>query len=428
MRFNLIITSNAPATIKFSQTTSNPILNQSNNDPSIMHTQVIVLLPTHARNSSGMLENSITSILNQTFKNFKLVIIDDASNDGSKETIRKHAIADERICHIRLESNVGLPALTGGRAIANLNFDYLAWMFDDCEWEQNCLEELLKAAQSNPKAGLIYGQATLAMPGNESRTLGIPFDQEKLQTENFIPNCATLIPRTTINSIGWLDPSVILKRVCDHDYWLRISELFFVEFVPKVLAKEHGIKLPDSLGNSVTLDRDLMRSYFKIPRNKSLLLSNIDNWNPFASHDWMDSNQRDSYAEIVIEHLARTRNLENIVNTVEKIGPKITQGTASIDHPKKLIETLIWFIERKTISQSTEKIKLHEHIQKQGDYIEKQARYIDEQHSYIENQTKMLESRNTASNEIHESTKTPAQSKNFLSRLLCKIKRKTWIQ
>lgn len=393
-----------------------------------MHTQVIVLLPTHARNSSGMLENSITSILNQTFTNFKLIIIDDASNDGSKETIREYAMADERVCHIRLESNIGLPALTGGQAIANLSFDYLAWMFDDCEWEQNCLDELIKTAKSNPKAGLIYGQATLAIPGNESRILGVPFDRNKLQIENFIPNCATLIPKSTIDSIGWLDPSVILKRVCDYDYWLRISELFFVEFVPKVLAKEHGIKLPDSLGNSVTLDRDLVSIYLKIPRNRSLQLNNINNWNPFASHDWMDSNQRDSYTEIIIEHLVRTRNLESIVNVVARINQKITQGSTSTDHSKKLIETLIWFIERKAISQNTEKIKLQEHIQKQGDYIEKQAKYIEEQHSYIENQAKMIESRNTAIDETHESTKREAQSKNFLSRLLCKIKRQTWIQ
>ena len=54
-------------------------------------------------------------------------------------------------------------------------------------------------------------------------------------------------------TLGWLDPSIILKRTCDYDMWLRISRHYQIAYVNKVVATENGLSLPDSLGNSVTL-------------------------------------------------------------------------------------------------------------------------------------------------------------------------------
>lgn len=108
---------------------------------------VSVLLPTHARNKSGLLSKAISSVLAQDFSDFELFVIDDGSSDGSVETIQEFCNLDKRVRHIRFEENVGLPALTAAHALKQSSGKYIAWQFDDCTWMSNHLIDLVEAAQ-----------------------------------------------------------------------------------------------------------------------------------------------------------------------------------------------------------------------------------------------------------------------------------------
>jgi glycosyltransferase involved in cell wall biosynthesis len=60
--------------------------------------RVTVIIPTH--NRAGLLPNAIASVLNQTFKDFELLIIDDVSIDNTEEVVR--TFSDNRIRYIKI--------------------------------------------------------------------------------------------------------------------------------------------------------------------------------------------------------------------------------------------------------------------------------------------------------------------------------------
>ena len=68
---------------------------------------VSVILPTY-NGKSEWLSESIDSVLNQTFKDFELIIINDASTNGIEDTILKYKKKDSRIVYLKNEKNLKL--------------------------------------------------------------------------------------------------------------------------------------------------------------------------------------------------------------------------------------------------------------------------------------------------------------------------------
>ena len=68
-----------------------------------INNKISVILPVY--NSEEYVSESITSILNQTYKNFELIIIDDGSTDNSKEICKNFIKKDNRIKYIFQENN-----------------------------------------------------------------------------------------------------------------------------------------------------------------------------------------------------------------------------------------------------------------------------------------------------------------------------------
>ena len=70
-----------------------------------MNPRVSVIIPTY--NRKHQLERSVQSVLNQTFQDFEIIIVDDASTDGTEEFVREH-FHDSRIKYERLAHNGGV--------------------------------------------------------------------------------------------------------------------------------------------------------------------------------------------------------------------------------------------------------------------------------------------------------------------------------
>lgn len=375
---------------------------------------ISVLLPTYSRNASNHLRNAIESVLAQDIRDFELLVVDDGSTDGSSETIIEIASRDSRVKHIRFERNVGLPALTCAEAFRQSSGNYIAWQFDDCEWTPTLLSSLLSAAQENPDAGLIYGQAEMSI-GNSSIILGEEFNRETLTQRNIIPNCATLIRREVFQTLGWLDPSIILKRTCDYDMWLRISRHYQIAYVNKVVATENGLSLPDSLGNSVTLISALAKKYQEHDRSKYLQIDNLKNWEPFTPNDWMNEEEKEQLAQLVFEHFIRTKKYAAAVSEVSRIIPqKLKCNELPEENHKNSTEiAFAWYINRICEAKQTREIEFLDHTKKQDTYIEKQHQYIEELHSIINEKNK----------NINELAETIHSKRTVMEKFYSKIKR-----
>lgn len=106
-------------------------------------------------NNGKYIAEAIESVINQTFKNWELVIIDDCSTDNSVEIIKSYQ--DERIRFFRNEKNVGkIGVLKKGVAIAEA--ELIGILDSDDALAKNALEEIVKSYQEHPECGFVYSQ------------------------------------------------------------------------------------------------------------------------------------------------------------------------------------------------------------------------------------------------------------------------------
>jgi cellulose synthase/poly-beta-1,6-N-acetylglucosamine synthase-like glycosyltransferase len=91
--------------------------------------EVDVIIPTY--NRASLLRNVITSVLNQSFTDFTIIVVDDGSSNNNKAVLE--SFQDKRIKYVRNEVNMG-----EGRArnigVSNSTADYVAFLDDDDEW------------------------------------------------------------------------------------------------------------------------------------------------------------------------------------------------------------------------------------------------------------------------------------------------------
>ena len=99
----------------------------------------IVSIITPSYNSEKYLKDCIVSVLNQTFKSWEMLIVDDASSDNSRSVIESYLKKDKRIKAFFLEKNIG-PAMARNYAINKASGRYIAFLDSDDMWLPNKLE------------------------------------------------------------------------------------------------------------------------------------------------------------------------------------------------------------------------------------------------------------------------------------------------
>lgn len=276
---------------------------------------ISVLLPTHARYAGGFLEKAVESVLLQSYSNFELLVVDDASVDGTAEYLQKLSHKDSRIKHIRFEQNVGLPALTLFKAYLQSKGEFIAFNFDDNVLRPNALAKLEEKLTNQPEFGMAYGETVIHMPERDI-TYGKEPNIEDLRKFNYIGNSSVMLRRGTIEKIGWYDPHILLKRSCDWDLWLRIFEAIPVGFVPEVLSEEYGQELPDSFRRAYYSFDDLMHRYMATNRNSTLLPAALMSGNRSVTEVPFQLSQKEQkeLALACLEHFVRALDFQAIAH------------------------------------------------------------------------------------------------------------------
>lgn len=188
--------------------------------------KVSIILPTY--NGSKYIRQSIDSCLNQTFKNFELIIVDDCSTDNTPEIIKSYA--DPRIRYIRNQNNQRLPrSLNIG--FAQARGEYLTWTSDDNEFLPTALEEMLLFLQKHPEIDFVYADVIVRDHDINEETQRRLSDLN-LEHENNAGACY-LYTRKVYETVGDYNPN--WEWVEDYDYWIRISKKFRARYYSKSL-------------------------------------------------------------------------------------------------------------------------------------------------------------------------------------------------
>ncbi|RRD40749.1 glycosyltransferase family 2 protein [Leptotrichia sp. OH3620_COT-345] len=221
--------------------------------------KVSVLLPTFRRAKDGFFERAVMSVLNQTFKNLELIIIDDASTDGTKDLIKYFMETDERVHCIRHRQNIGLPAISEYEGYMKSRGEYISFIFDDNEWDKEYIEKtIVFMIREKVKASFGVVKSYFGEKKKECVILGnpkvYPSEMNEIFITNFIGNAGVVLHKDVIEDIGLYDPHISLKRICDWDLWRRIFQKYDFEFTGVNASSEYGVTLKDSLGNTENLD------------------------------------------------------------------------------------------------------------------------------------------------------------------------------
>ncbi len=108
-----------------------------------------IIIPLY--NKENFIEETLKSVLNQTFQDFEIIIVEDCSTDNSKQ--KAESVVSEKIKIIQHEKNRGLSA-SRNTGIEKANSDFLAFLDADDIWHDNYLEKIFQLIQNFPTAHL----------------------------------------------------------------------------------------------------------------------------------------------------------------------------------------------------------------------------------------------------------------------------------
>lgn len=121
--------------------------------------KVSVIIPNY--NHEAFLKQRIDSVLNQTFLDFELILLDDCSTDSSREILEKYSSRNTNIKYHPNEKNSGSPFHQWNKGVSIAKGEYL-WVAESDDFcEANFLENLVKILDENPQCGLAYCQSNL---------------------------------------------------------------------------------------------------------------------------------------------------------------------------------------------------------------------------------------------------------------------------
>jgi glycosyltransferase involved in cell wall biosynthesis len=125
-----------------------------------MTTTPLVTIGLPVYDSKRYIEQSLDSLLAQTYSDFVLVISDNASKDGTADICQRYAAADSRVKYHRNDVNIGNPR--NFNRVADLTTTkYLKWSTADDFWAPTFLERAMEVMERDPSIALCYPQAYL---------------------------------------------------------------------------------------------------------------------------------------------------------------------------------------------------------------------------------------------------------------------------
>jgi len=197
--------------------------------------KVSVIIP--AFNSEQFIEETINSILKQTYKDFEIIVVDDGSKDGTPEVLEKYK---DNLVYVR-KKNEGI-SLARNQGIKRARGEYIAFIDHDDLWLPEKLRKQVALLESDKNIGLCYSDAYVIDENKKrnNRLFEISPPQsgmvrERLFKENFIPILTAVVRRSVIDKTGLFDPKYKIAE--DWDFFLRVAKRYKIGFINEPLAE-----------------------------------------------------------------------------------------------------------------------------------------------------------------------------------------------
>ncbi len=115
---------------------------------------VSIVMPAY--NAQRYINDAIGSVINQTYENWELLVVDDYSSDNTKNIIENFQKNDSRIKPIFLSKNGGKPSIAKNVALQTVKGKYIAFLDSDDMWLEEKLQKQVSFMEENPNYALTY--------------------------------------------------------------------------------------------------------------------------------------------------------------------------------------------------------------------------------------------------------------------------------
>lgn len=199
---------------------------------------VSIVIPTYNRVDD--LERSLNSVLMQTYDNWEVLLVDNHSDDGTDELVKR--INDPRIHFFKIHNN-GVIAASRNLGIQQAKGDFVAFLDSDDWWKPRKLEISMRYLVQG--ADLVYHDLYVVTKTRQrifwskarTRQLYEPVFNDLIVNGWAINNSSVVVRRKLLNEINGLSEEQDLVAIEDFDAWLRISRL-----------TEKFVRIPYTLG------------------------------------------------------------------------------------------------------------------------------------------------------------------------------------
>ena len=199
---------------------------------------ISVIIPTF--NRAYLLYRAIKSVLQQTYKNLEIIIVDDGSKDNTEEIIRN--ISDKRIKYVKHSKNKGLSASRNTGILISTG-EFIAFLDDDDEYKDSKIEKQLKKFYfASEDVGIIYCGIVNIKDGKIMYAYN-PKDLFVNKNTCLLPHpigwqlITGLIRRECFEKVGLFDETLVQRE--DWDMIIRLSAQYRFDFVPEFLYIRH---------------------------------------------------------------------------------------------------------------------------------------------------------------------------------------------
>ena len=198
--------------------------------------KISVIIPTYNRRHT--LERAIDSVLSQTFEPFEMIIVDDGSEDGTRDWIKETYPSIKYI----YQSNNGVSSARN-KGIRSSRGSWIALLDSDDEWMPEKLEEQFISINENPGSLFCHTNEIWIRNGvrvnqmKKHKKYGGDIFKYCLDMCRISPS-SSLIKKEVFEDVGLFDESL---TVCeDYDLWLRITANYTILFLDRPLIKKYG--------------------------------------------------------------------------------------------------------------------------------------------------------------------------------------------
>lgn len=244
-----------------------------------MQPKVSVLIPCY--NAAAFLDQSIQSVLDQTFTDFELIIVDNASEDGTPQLVKKY-LTDPRVQYFRNEVNIGMSG-NFNRCLTLAKGIYIKFLMADDLFHPHLLDRFVAVMDAHPKVTIVTSYRYLLSESGQAKVFETPFkglQQGKsiicatLNDWNWIGEPTTVMFRSKNLNLGLFNPEY--HYYLDWDMWLRHLGIGDCYFIPEPLSyfRMHGEQTSMKIKQNYSLYFEEYRFFKSIKTVKPHYISN----------------------------------------------------------------------------------------------------------------------------------------------------------